>query len=77
MDYRKAVERLEEAIASNTLEVTIGDQTVKYRSLSELLKALAYFKTALGSEKSVAYDSTGPGYSQQAIAGRGIRGFRS
>ena len=54
MDYRKAVERLEEAIASNTLEVTIGDQTVKYRSLSELLKALAYFKTALGSEKSVA-----------------------
>ena len=41
------LERIEEAIATGTLEVRFGDKTVKYQSTTELIKARDLIKDQL------------------------------
>lgn len=64
---QQKIESLENALASGVYEATIGEQTVKYHSKAELLKALSYFKSMLAAELS---DGThGIGHRTRAIAG--------
>lgn len=44
VNYDAAIEALETAMASGTLEVDYDGKRVRYRSQSELLNALTYFK---------------------------------
>ena len=65
IDAAAMVAKLRQAMASNVTEVTIGTQTVKYRSVSELMAALKYYENLLAQE-----NYGGIGRSVQAIAGR-------
>jgi len=55
---------LREALAKGVYEVTIGNQTVKYRSSTDLLSAIHYYEGLVASEKGFA------GHTVQAVAGR-------
>ena len=66
-EIQTSISRLHAALAAGQLTVTIGEQTVTYRSVSDLLKALAYFKKELAD---LANGCIGSGHSEQAIAGR-------
>ena len=65
IDAAAMVAKLRQAMASNVTEVTIGTQTVTYRSVSELMAALKYYENLLAQE-----NYGGIGRSVQAIAGR-------
>ena len=66
--YREIIARLYEALAREVFEVTIGDQTVKYASKSELLKAISKFEALQAAEDAVAMGGTGGGYRTRATA---------
>lgn len=70
-------EALLETLASGTLEVTIGEQTVKYASASDILSRIRHLDSMI-SAMTASYGpqsntELGGGYSVQAIPGRGKR----
>lgn len=66
--YRETIARLYEALAREVFEVTIGDQTVKYASKSELLKAISKFEAMQAAEDALATGGVGGGYRTRATA---------
>jgi hypothetical protein len=55
---------LREALAKGVYEVTIGSQTVKYKSSADLMTAIRYYEGLVANEKGYA------GRTVQAVAGR-------
>ena len=66
-EIQTSISRLHAALAAGQLTVTIGEQTVTYRSVSDLLKALAYFKGLLAE---LVNGTPSSGHAEQAVAGR-------
>lgn len=69
-EIKQKIIALENAIANEAYEITIGEQTVKYSNKDQLLKALNYFKSQLGALEESESECGRNRYAKQAISGR-------